>query len=101
MQIDLGPVELDKRELVLLREDACNLGTGHEATLDEKLAQSPAGDALLARDALPGENRRELALAHDTVADEERPERRPGVESGFHFRRVSARDALSVSPMNG
>jgi hypothetical protein len=76
LHVRLG--ELDERELVLLREHACDLRPGDEASLDEDLAQARAGRALL------GERGFEILPPEEPLANEHVSQYRPGVMGRFH-----------------
>ncbi len=89
--VHVGLLELDERHLDLLREQARNLCLRHASTLDEDLAQP------LARVTLRFERVVELFFCQEAVADEQRPQRRPWLMSGFHPVEISACHACDVS----
>ena len=78
LDLDVRLRKLDERKLVLLRQHACDLRAGGGAALDEDLAEP------LARAALYRERRLEVGLGEEPVAQEQSPQRRPGLVGGFH-----------------
>ena len=92
----LGLGELHERQRVLLRHELRDLQRRHELALDESLAQPLPRDALVRDVTLLCEHGLELLPGDETVTHEERPERRPRVESGLHVLDVSAGGARSV-----
>ena len=74
-------VELDKGSSdSSARRRQRQLGGPKESALDEQLAQPPAGNALLTREALPNQDSLEIAFAHELVAYEKRSEGGPRLE---------------------
>ena len=72
--LHLGRDEIDERHLVLLGDEAGDVGWRHRPASDEDLAEP-----LASREALLGEGGLELVFGDDVVPDEECPERGPRV----------------------
>ncbi len=93
--VRIGLVQVDIGQLVLLGDEPRNLFARHDAALDERLAETLAGNASVTAVALLCERGFELCTADEAVADQQHAEGRPGGRCGrFHFpsdRRISPR----------